>query len=513
VLVATELDKYDAAAESSRETDPVSQMENRLASNDIFERLFFGECTCSIPEGRIWKEYNGGTASKIVCPCPYCREYVCPERGHLQGWREAENELAAVRSSYFVCPACGHELTEIERRAMNLAGKLLHRGQTIDRGGLVHGEPPETLTLGFRWNAFNNLFWSPGAVGWKEWKALRAEDEESAQRELEQFYWALPHDSPDVALVNFNPEKVRKRFGASPKGSVPEEATKMTIGVDLGKRVGYWTAIAWFTDGRGHIVDYGTFEISSDDLGEERAILLALRDFHDRCDAGWTWTGHAEPFVPDQVWIDARYQGEQKGRRPSGDGVVYAFMREVGPRYRPCLGFGASQSSTAAYLSPAKKDKRTKLIGEQYHIDWETEPCIHVVKINSDHWKTRFQECLAIPACDELGMPNPGAITLYAASNTEHTTYTKQIGAEHPERQFVKGVGDQIVWKRDSRANHYGDASYLAKCAGHFCGVRVVKTDRIAAIAVRPPTPPDPEAAPNRMRPDGRPFLISNRRV
>lgn len=521
VLVATELDKYDAAGEASRETDPVSQMENRLASNDIFERRFFGECTCSIPEGRIWKEYNGGTASKIMCPCPYCREYVCPEREHLQGWKDAESEVAAVRMSHFGCPSCGHELTESDRREMNLIAKLVHRGQTIDRDGNIHGDPPETLTLGFRWNAFNNLFWSPGAIGWKEWKALRADDEESAEKELEQFYWAIPHDSPDVALVNFNADKARKRFGPSPKGEVPHDAYKVTVGADLHLRFGCFVVIAWFKDGRGHVVDYGKFDIASDDLGSQRAFLIALRDFRDLCEIGWTWQGHNSAYVPDQVWIDARYQGEKKGRRPAGDGVVYAFIHEcnkmVGQRYRPCIGFGESESNSATYVHPTNKDKRVRLIGEQYHIDWETVPGVHVVKINADYWKTRFQECLSIPECDDKGMPNPGAITLYAASNTEHITFTKQIGAEHPKIIFVKGVGDTIKWTPHSSSNHYGDAAYLAKGASHHVGVHVVKTDRIAAIAVRQVQTAVEESSSVRhtrnFRPDGRPFLITNRRT
>ena len=514
VLVATEIDKYDSVSESSRETDPVSQMENRLASRTTFSRRFFAECTCSIPEGRIWKEYHAGTASRIMCPCPYCHKYVCPEREHLLGWREAENELAAFHLAHFCCPGCGHELTERDRQTMNLLARLIHRGQTIDKDGTIRGDPPETLTLGFRWNAFNNLFWVPGDIGLKEWKALRAEDEESVQKELEQFYWAIPHESPDLDLVKFDPDKARKRFGLSPKGEVPTDAVKLTVGLDLGKRVGYWVTIAWFSDGRGHVVDYGTIEIDSDNLGEQKAILAALRDFRDRVEIGWTWPGHEAAFVPDQVWIDARYQGEQRGRMPSGDGVVYAFIREAGPRYRPCLGFGMTQSGAVQYRQPAQKDKTTKFIGEQYHLDWEAIPAVHVVKVNSDFWKTQFQECLSIPAVNVNGEPNAGSITLYAASNTEHITYTKQVGAEKPMKEFKPGVGDVVVWKRESRANHYGDASYLAKCAGHFCGVRVVRTDRIAAIATRKPNQETVvvSQSPSYFRPDGRPYMITDRR-
>jgi hypothetical protein len=174
-----------------------------------------------------------------------------------------------------------------------------------------------------------------------------------------------------------------------------------------------------------------------------------------------------------------------------------------------------TQSGAVQYRQPAKKDKTTKLIGEQYHLDWETVPAVHVVKINSDFWKTQFQECLSIPAVDANGQPTAGAITLYAASNTEHITYAKQVGAEKPVKEFKPGVGDIVVWKRESRANHYGDASYLAKCAGHFCGVRVVRTDRVTKKAIDAKEwfqKPTSSPSVSRFRPDGRPYMITDRR-
>jgi phage terminase large subunit GpA-like protein len=484
-------------------------MEDRLASKDIFDRRFFGECTVSVPGGKIWKEYLGGTASKIVCPCPHCREHVCPEREHLRGWQEAETELAAIRLSHFCCPACGQALSDANRRSMNLQATLIHRGQTIDREGVIHGDPPETLTLGFRWNAFNNMFWSAGAIGWKEWKALRAEDPEAAEKELVQFYWVTPYESPDIETLKFDVDAVQKRWGTEFKGTVPAGAKNLTIGVDLHKRLGWYVVIAWLPEGCGHIVDYGTFDIRSDDFGEQRAFQIALRDFGDRCLAGWSWAGHEEKFVPDEIWFDCRYQGQGKGR-PVGDQVVYAFCREAGPRFRPCLGFGASQRGAVPYTAPKQKDKKCKYIGEQYHFDWEAEAGVHVAKINSDFWKTQLKECLSIPARDEQGKANPGAITLFASTDrNEHITFAKHIDAEGPERQFSENSGNSIVWRTKSRQNHLGDAAYLAKAAGHKVGVRVVRTRQIAAIA----TSPRPPAAPKKsIRPDGRPFLITNRR-
>jgi len=87
VLVATEVDKMDTAGAASREADPITQLEARTFSYPEEERRVYLECTVSIPEGRIWQEYQAGSQGRIVCPCPFCGGWVTPEREHLAGWR------------------------------------------------------------------------------------------------------------------------------------------------------------------------------------------------------------------------------------------------------------------------------------------------------------------------------------------------------------------------------------------------------------------------------------------
>ena len=134
-VVMTEVDKMDTAGLTSREAPPVQQIENRSASYPEYWRCCHLECTVLIPEGRVWTEYCRGTQSKIACPCPHCRDFVTPEGEHLTGWEEADCEMAGRQAAYFACPSCGHKLAEAERATMNRAGRVLHRGQSIDRAG------------------------------------------------------------------------------------------------------------------------------------------------------------------------------------------------------------------------------------------------------------------------------------------------------------------------------------------------------------------------------------------
>lgn len=495
VVCGTEVDKYDKASASSREADPISQGEARTESYGDEAQLWL-ECTVSIPSGRIWREYSAGTASRLACPCPHCGEYVTPEREHLVGWQQAATAREAARLAYFACPSCGHALSAAERTAMNRSAVLVHRGQTIDRKGRVHGEPPDTHTLGFRWNAFNNLFWTAGHIAAKEWEALNnteAETDESTEKYLCQFVWAIPFSPPAFDDAPLDASEVRRRF-AEPRytrGLVPADTERLTVGCDMHKRHGEWTAVAWRPDCRGHVVDYGAFEIPSDELGVERAMLLALREVRDEVWlAGWRIAGgEDEARLPDRVLIDSRYQTD----------TIKLFCRDktCWKRILPAMGLGLSvqqRDLRRQYTPPVKASKTTVYLGHHYHIDYDAKQKVFVVMASADDWKSWLFDRLRTPG-DE-----PGSMVLFASTDrNEHITFAKQLTAEHPDPEFVPGRGEVHKWKVLSRQNHYLDATYLACVGGHLTGVRLI----------RQPTP-EPENRPASQpltMPDGRPYM------
>jgi hypothetical protein len=63
VTAITETDGLDEAGEKSRETDKCSQIEARTRGYPDERRRCFMECTASIPDGKIWTEYEAGTES------------------------------------------------------------------------------------------------------------------------------------------------------------------------------------------------------------------------------------------------------------------------------------------------------------------------------------------------------------------------------------------------------------------------------------------------------------------
>src|SRR5207237_538258 len=131
-----------------------------------------------------------------------------------------------------------------------------------------------------------------------------------------------------------------------PKGVIPATAQFVTVGVDLGKYLAHWAAVAWSPGATGHVLDYGRLEVPSPDLGVEQAIMTTLRKFRDEVVLhGWpVGTAGGPVKVPEQVWVDAGYQTS----------VVYAFSREAGDRFRPAVGRGVVQhhQHRQAYARP-----------------------------------------------------------------------------------------------------------------------------------------------------------------
>lgn len=508
VLVITEADALDESGLGSVEADKITQLRARLRSWGD-RAVEYGECTLTTEEGRTYREIAAGTQSRIVLPCPHCRVYVIPEREHVQGWQDAADELEAVAKSHFCCPDCGKPWSEGERVAANQACRLVHRGQSIDRAGRVRGDPPRTRTLGFRWSAAHNLFRTSASFGADLWRAQHDRDEENAEKELCQFVFAVPYQPPILEAAPLSRDGLVRRTARWPKGFICDWAEFVTVGVDLGKRLGHWAVLAARADGACHLADYGCFEVRSDELGVERATLVALREFRDVVLVGWA-RSEGGPRVPDQVWIDSGW-AEQTD-------TVYGFCREpesartMTPnrrRFWPTKGYGAGQDRHRFYHRPKKTGPVVVKIGEGYHISRLQAKRTYLVEVDADFWKSWVHErlTLELPPEGDPAAPVAGVMTFYqGAATNEHRTLAHHLTAEKQVEEFVAGKGTVRRWALVRRNNHWLDAIYNAAAAAHFCGVRVVKE------SVPEPGTPEPPAAPSRLTmPDGRPYLITER--
>lgn len=470
VVVITEADKMDTAGETSREASPLAQMEARTLAFGEAARVYL-ECTVSIEEGAIWQEYQSGSRSRIHNPCPHCSQFVAMERDDLVVDYLAASAAAARRSAAWYCPACGERIDDAQRAAMNAAGVLVHDGQEITPAGDVVGPLPETDTLGFRWHAWHNLFWSTSDIAAQAWADRRTQDPDLGERRQRQFFWCQPVDPDEIAEHDLDPYKLAERLHDSAKrGEVPDGFGKVTVGVDVGSRHLHWIAIAWGELASAHVVDYGKLHVFSAKLGVERALHAALKYLRDKI-----LLPGFDGVRPSMVWIDSGWKS----------GIVYAFARDCEQHdetrgwIRPVAGRGWQKAYGGQYSGPKLKTRSVRIIGEQYHFVRDARALILRGLANADYWKSFFLARLATPAGE------PGSVTLPVIGDGDHSELTRHWCSEKEVRFFDPQKGAEITkWQTISRANHWFDASYLAAAAGHMAGVQA--TDETTAAAPQP---------------------------
>jgi len=136
VVVITETDGMDQPGTTSRESDKITQLEARTRAYGSRKRVYM-ECTVSTEQGRTWREYQEGTASRIVLPCPDCKAWVSPEREHLSGWQGADSQAGAAKTGAFTCPTCGVSWSSEQRVAANAAVNKARLGGGIEKAGSI----------------------------------------------------------------------------------------------------------------------------------------------------------------------------------------------------------------------------------------------------------------------------------------------------------------------------------------------------------------------------------------
>jgi phage terminase large subunit GpA-like protein len=482
ILCVTETEGFDEVGESSREADKFAQLEAR--TNAFADRaITYAECTVSNETGRTWREYTGGTASKILMRCPHCAAFVTPDREHLVNWRGVETEIDAKRAARLACPSCGVMWSEEDRAAAMRAATVIHRGQTIVNG-MIEGGAADTETLGFRWTAANNLLVPMGEVGRKEWLAARATDEETANRELSQFYWATPPKTDGTGPGELATSDIVSRAGRLGRGEIPETASALIIGVDVGKWVCHWVATAFTRQADGavnpHVVDYGRFDVPTADMKEEDAIRVALRNFRDGIARELFLK--LKPVTPGVFplrlgVVDAGYKQD----------IAMAFAGESAATAAAPWGWAAAKGQGLRQYGQGgeRPPGSVKLAAGDAWEAWQfPDRTAQLIEHRSDHWKGFVHAALSTP----LGAS--GCMSLFAASNPgEHLTLARHLLAEKATEEWVAGKGMVRRWVAKSRQNHFLDALAYTCLGASLAGVLIPAAVQQAETQVPQPEP------------------------
>ena len=466
VLVVTELNAFAASVETSEEGSKLSELEGCVAA--FKNAVIYQECTVTTEDCLIWNHYVNGSHSRLVLPCPHCRQWVEMERAQLLGWQEAESEGQAAAKAGWFCPKCGQEIKENDRVGMNRKAKVLHGTQEIDDAGVIHGAMPATRTLGFRWSAFHNLFTDASILGAAEWLGKQGVDEDLSERALLQYRWCQPYVPQLTGNVRLDAKTLmelqRKAADKFAIRNIPADTKWFTIGVDLGKWQCRWVAICFrFVDGhpRLHIPDYGLIEVHSDEMDEELALLAALREWRDTMVLkGWPVLDPQRLYnrQPDAIWIDS-------GHLPH---IVHGFCNESGNYpsgpWMACRGLGHTELLKQQYHAPSRKTNEVREIGDGYHISRVRKYQSWEALIDSDRSILWLQARLRVPQGED------GSLTLFDAGQDKevrarHNKLLRHFVSEQMEERMEAGKGVVQEWKKHGE-NHFLDAGKQACRAG-----------------------------------------------
>lgn len=486
VLMITETDGMDEVSASSKEgQDKISQLEGRVRAFGL-DSLTFMECTVTTEEGRTWKEYTNGTASKIICPCVHCGDWVTPEREHFTGWQDADNKMEAGEKAAFTCPECGGFYTEEHRTSMNQDAKLLHRGQEVTPDGEIVGEPIKTDTLGFRWSAFNNLLAPMQQIGMEEWQISQQEDNEVAVITIKQQGYAIPAKNTNVDKVQLNTAIVRGsdrrysgRLTGHAAGQIPEGTTTLTAFIDCGKRELQWSVEASVSYG-WHVVDYGVFETDIPDIkGDEKAVEDAIVDLTSE--------------------LDRRFPDLDCGLVDAGNwsDTVRNTTARISWKWNPSHGL-------PTYRHPVGEREDRFLPTDGCRIwHWSLVNGVWVVNFHPDAFKKQVHAAFMVVPQNGDDRAT-GSVSIFGEDPNQHTQFAKEITAEEWQSEFHPGKGVREGFVPIRKRNHWLDTT-----VGNRLARLVVKEWRLAQQAEEQTEQTESTTAVT--TPDGRPFFVGER--
>lgn len=219
--------------------DPETQADSRSNGRE-FAKIFKVSTPMVLPGCRISANFDAGSQEEPYVPCPQCKHmHVLEWESMLQALDEEHPENA-----HFVCPECGFPIEDhhrsdmvphVEWRAKNPKLKRYHRSFDL-------------------WSALSPLQSFERIA--RSWIAAKGDPPK------EQTFWNDVVGKPYRVLGESPPwEDLRDRASEADyaHGNIPAGYPLVTCGVDCqGDRV-EWQVVAWGTNKRRAIVEYGVF--------------------------------------------------------------------------------------------------------------------------------------------------------------------------------------------------------------------------------------------------------------
>lgn len=187
------------------------------------------------PTTGILSLYNRGDRRRFYWQCPSCSEWFEPSMANMVGYRDDTDYVKASENARLQCPHCQSLVDPDKKRALNIGGKWLKEGQTIDKDGVIHGDGRNSRIASF---------WLEGpAAAYQTWaqltyKLLTAEHEfemtgsEETLKAVTNTDWGLPY-LPRSALEQRRSDELMERREETEKRTVPYGCRFLLAAVDV----------------------------------------------------------------------------------------------------------------------------------------------------------------------------------------------------------------------------------------------------------------------------------------
>ena len=283
---------------------------------------------------------------------------------------------------------------------------------------------------------------------------------EKVQAEYNNDPIALP--GPETA--GLTSQTVQTRIHGGRQGAIPDDADKITLGIDPGKRYAHWVKVAWQMHAAGRVVDYGVIEVpdaNRNDTPEQTdyKIMMALCDFREEI------SGESEidfALTDSGTFTDA----------------VYEFIRRGGEetKYACAKGWDDKRFRMG-------KQTHTRRLFHQAWAGHQAHQGLWLYNVNSDYYKQFVHERFLTRTFNADQQLQPGSLSLFAApgDRKKHVAFSHHMVSEERRDEFIRGKGNRRTWYKISKNNHWLDAMALAACAACCTGVRLIPRADIEA--------------------------------
>lgn len=284
----------------------------------------------------IWLQWEKGTRHEWCVPCPHCDDYFIP-RSELLWWpgKDTENECSpavAAKKARLICPHCGCEIEDRERKGMNAKGVAIAPGQSVkphDAGHVSIEQEGQSFVLPYHsllntaddnnhfsiWVSGLCSFSAKKSYGFLARKLLEAQQGGNPNSLLTVYntgfgeIYAIAGEAPEW-------EEVYELRSDYQSGQVPVGFDKLICTIDVQKNRVYYVVRAWRPGMSSRLIEWG--ELWGDtDKPEVWAEVATLLDQE--------WQGQQI----DLMGIDAGYRTDE----------VLAFVRQHKGITRALMGF------------------------------------------------------------------------------------------------------------------------------------------------------------------------------